>query len=114
MTPREAVETLRRFEAPAVLAQPELHQGTSRACCRSSRRPASLAWRSITRTTTRPQIEQLAATAKRHGLMPLGGSDYHALKGPGEREPGDIPLPDRIALDFIEKELSWLPTGTLS
>ena len=30
---------------------------------------------------------------KRLGILPLGGSDYHALDNPGEREPGDIPLP---------------------
>jgi hypothetical protein len=46
--------------------------------------------------------------------MPLGGSDYHALKGPGEREPGDIPLPASVAKDFLEKELSWVPTSALN
>jgi hypothetical protein len=46
--------------------------------------------------------------------MPLGGSDYHALNNPGEKEPGDIPLPDRVAKDFLEKELPWVPTGALS
>jgi hypothetical protein len=31
--------------------------------------------------------------ADRFGLLPLGGSDYHGLGGPKQREPGDIPLP---------------------
>jgi hypothetical protein len=36
------------------------------------------------------------------GLIPLGGSDYHALGGPQEREPGDIPLP----MEAVERLLS--------
>jgi hypothetical protein len=39
------------------------------------------------------EIETFRALASRFGLIPLGGSDYHALGGPQEREPGDIPLP---------------------
>jgi predicted metal-dependent phosphoesterase TrpH len=27
------------------------------------------------------------------GLLPLGGSDYHGMGGPQQREPGNIPLP---------------------
>ena len=59
-------------------------------------------------------MEQLATIAKKYDLMPLGGSDYHALKGPGEREPGDIPLPSRVAKDCVERELPWVPTGALT
>lgn len=40
------------------------------------------------------EIERLRAVADRFALIPLGGSDYHGLGGPQEREPGDIPLPD--------------------
>jgi predicted metal-dependent phosphoesterase TrpH len=40
------------------------------------------------------QVEHLRALAERAGLIPLGGSDYHGLGGPQQREPGDIPLPD--------------------
>ena len=59
-------------------------------------------------------VGNLAAMAQRLGILPLGGSDYHALNNPGEREPGDIPLPDRVARDFLEKELPWVPTSALS
>jgi len=31
--------------------------------------------------------------ADRFGLLPLGGSDFHGLGNPNQREPGDIPLP---------------------
>ncbi|HET9476704.1 MAG TPA: PHP domain-containing protein [Dehalococcoidia bacterium] len=37
-------------------------------------------------------VESLRQLADRLGLIPLGGSDYHGLGGPRQREPGDIPL----------------------
>lgn len=40
------------------------------------------------------EIERLRAVADRFALIPLGGSDYHGLGGPQQREPGDIPLPN--------------------
>ena len=40
------------------------------------------------------KVEELLSIARRLRLLPTGGSDYHALGNPGEREPGDIPLPD--------------------
>ncbi len=39
-------------------------------------------------------LTRLAAAADRHGLLKLGGSDFHGIGGPRERLPGDIPLPD--------------------
>ena len=113
MTPREAVETLRGFGAPAVLAHPSYIKDLEGVL--PELKAAGLVGMEVYyKDYDAEQIAHLAATAQRHGLLPLGGSDYHALKGPGEREPGDIPLPDRVAQDFIEKELSWIPTGTLS
>jgi len=40
------------------------------------------------------EVERLRAVADRFALIPLGGSDYHGMGGPQQREPGDIPLPD--------------------
>lgn len=40
------------------------------------------------------EIATFGQMAKRFDLLPLGGSDYHALGRPEEKEPGDIPLPD--------------------
>ncbi|GAF77251.1 unnamed protein product [marine sediment metagenome] len=40
------------------------------------------------------EVERLHAVADRFALIPLGGSDYHGMGGPQQREPGDIPLPD--------------------
>ncbi len=39
------------------------------------------------------EIEAFRTLASRFELLPLGGSDYHGLGGPQQREPGDIPLP---------------------
>jgi len=39
------------------------------------------------------EIEVFRSLATRFELIPLGGSDYHGLGGPQQREPGDIPLP---------------------
>ena len=43
---------------------------------------------------TPQEIEHLLAVAHQFELLPLGGSDYHGLGGPQQREPGDIPLPE--------------------
>jgi hypothetical protein len=48
------------------------------------------------------EIEVLLALASNFGLIPLGGSDYHGLGGPQQREPGNIPLP----LEPVEQFLS--------
>jgi predicted metal-dependent phosphoesterase TrpH len=39
------------------------------------------------------EIETFRLLADRFGMLSLGGSDYHGLGGPQQREPGDIPLP---------------------
>ncbi|MHB8575818.1 MAG: PHP domain-containing protein [Dehalococcoidia bacterium] len=40
------------------------------------------------------RVSGLLATARSLGLLPTGGSDFHGLGNPGEREPGLIPMPD--------------------
>ena len=43
------------------------------------------------------KIQELADVAMRHGLLPCGGSDYHALGTPGEFLPGTMGPPLEIA-----------------
>jgi hypothetical protein len=38
-------------------------------------------------------VKRLRKLADQFGLIPLGGSDYHGLGNPRQREPGMIPLP---------------------
>ena len=43
------------------------------------------------------RIQELADVATRHGLLPCGGSDYHALGNPGEPLPGTMGPPLEVA-----------------
>jgi predicted metal-dependent phosphoesterase TrpH len=49
-----------------------------------------------------PLVESLRQLAERLGLFALGGSDFHGLGNPDEREPGDIPLPDAVVHAFLQ------------
>ena len=113
MTPLEAVQTLRRYGAPAVMAHPSFTRNAETVLPELVK--AGLAGMEVYyKNYDEETVANLAAMAQRLGILPLGGSDYHALNNPGEREPGDIPLPDRVARDFLEKELPWVPTAALS
>ena len=46
-------------------------------------------------------VDSLHALAKSNDLFPLGGSDYHGIERDGERQPGEIPLPDAVVHDFL-------------
>jgi hypothetical protein len=48
------------------------------------------------------EIETLGTLATKFELIPMGGSDYHGLGGPQQREPGYIPLP----MEPVERFLS--------
>jgi 3',5'-nucleoside bisphosphate phosphatase len=57
-------------------------------------------------------VERLRLAAERHGLLPLGGSDYHGIFGVDEPLPGDIPLLDSSIERFLEMA-SQLPNREL-
>ena len=112
MTPGEAVETLQRFGAPAVLAHPSYIKNLGPVL--TELKAAGLAGMEVYYRDYAPDlVERLARVAKENGLLPLGGSDYHALDNPGEREPGDIPLPSEVAKRFLEAKLPWVSTAGL-
>ncbi len=113
MTPEEAVATLRRFGAPAVLAHPSYIKDLEGVL--PALKAAGLVGMEVYyRDYDEAMIEKLAATAAKYELLPLGGSDYHALDNPGEREPGNILLPDQVAKAFLRKELAWVPRQALA
>jgi predicted metal-dependent phosphoesterase TrpH len=112
MTPVEAVETLHRYGAPAVMAHPSFTKSADVVLPELVQHGLN-GMEVYYKNYDAELVARLAAKAKELGILPLGGSDYHALNNPGEREPGDIPLPDRIAKDFLEKELPWVSTGAL-
>jgi len=113
MDPTEAVKTLLKFGAPPVLAHPS-YVKTLGDLLPKLRAAGLVGMEVYYRDYDEAMQENLARIARDNGLMPLGGSDYHALDNPGEREPGDIPLPSRIAKDFLEKELPWVNTNGLT
>jgi predicted metal-dependent phosphoesterase TrpH len=113
MTPLQAIETLHKYGAPAVFAHPSFTKSFDDVV--GEMVEAGLEGMEVYYKDYSPElVQELAQKAAKHGLLPLGGSDYHALNNPGEREPGDIPLPDAVAKAFLEKELPWVPTGALS
>lgn len=113
MEPAVAVATLKRFGAPPVLAHPSYVKDVEALLPELIE--AGLTGMEVYYRDYDEELQhKLAEIAKRFGIMPLGGSDYHGLGNPGEREPGDIPLPSRVAKDFLEKELPWVPTGALT
>ena len=120
MTPQEAIQTLRRFGAAPILAHPSYIKGSNQpiesieGLLREFKAAGLMGMEVYYKDYSEEMVARLAALAKKLELMPLGGSDYHALKGPGEREPGDIPLPASVAKDFLEKELSWVQTSALN
>ncbi|HXH21944.1 MAG TPA: PHP domain-containing protein [Dehalococcoidia bacterium] len=112
MTPVEAVRTLRRFGAAPVLAHPTF-VNDAEAVLRELV-PEGLAGMEVFyKAYDAATVARLLELARRHGVRPLGGSDYHALDRPDEREPGmvDNPLPDWAIREFVEKELPWLKTA---
>jgi predicted metal-dependent phosphoesterase TrpH len=113
MTPAEAVDAIRRFGGVPVLAHPTYVRGLEDVLC--DLEAHGLVGMEVYYKHYNPEtICQLAAIAHRHHLLPLGGSDYHALDRATEREPGNIPLPDEVIREFLEKELTWVSTAVLS
>ena len=49
-------------------------------------------------------INNIKLIAKKNGLFTSGGSDYHGIHGNMEKEPGDIPLPNEIVKELIQKQ----------
>jgi predicted metal-dependent phosphoesterase TrpH len=113
MTPRQAVQTLNHYGSPAVLAHPRYCKDLDRVLAEVVEAGA-VAMEVFYKDSDEELIARMAATAERYGLLPLGGSDYHALPRPDEREPGNIPLPNAVARAFLEKELPWVPTRALT
>ena len=92
LTPRQVVELLLSVGGLSTLAHPrDLDQLDGLL---ASLKEAGLCGMEVHyQDYSPPVIEKLRAKAQQFGLLPLGGSDYHGLGGPQQREPGDIPLP---------------------
>lgn len=92
LAPTEVVEMIVAAKGLATLAHPRELDGLDELL--SQLKSAGLIGMEVYYQDYSPEeVERLRAVADRFALIPLGGSDYHALGGPQQREPGDIPLP---------------------
>jgi predicted metal-dependent phosphoesterase TrpH len=100
LSPVEVVEILNAVHGLATLAHPRELQDLEGLL--SQLKAAGLVGMEVYYQDYPPeQVEQLRAVAERFGLVPMGGSDYHGLGGPQQREPGDIPFPDEALERFL-------------
>jgi len=93
LTPAEAVQLITGAGGLAVVAHPHYTPDAEKILAELATQ--GLGGMEVYYKDLQPEkVAELLAIARRLGLLPTGGSDYHALGNPGEREPGDIPLPD--------------------
>jgi predicted metal-dependent phosphoesterase TrpH len=104
LEPEDVVGLITRVGGLCTLAHPrELNEAGSLDDLLRRLKDAGLTAMEVYYQDYRPdEIATFGQLAKRFDLLPLGGSDYHALGRPEEKEPGDIPLPD----DAIEAYLA--------
>jgi hypothetical protein len=92
MTPEEGVQMLARVGGVAVLAHPaQLVDLDSKV---AQLKAVGLMGMEVHYAMYPPEtIQRLADVARRHGLIPCGGSDYHGLGNTGEPLPGTMGPP---------------------
>ena len=95
LEPEEVVATIRGVGGLATLAHPrELHAAGSLDPLLERLRGAGLTgMETYYQDYDEGEVEMFRQICGRNGLLPLGGSDFHGMGGPKQREPGDIPLP---------------------
>ena len=87
MTPAEAVEYILGVGGVPVLAHPHVVDNVESLLPELAE--AGLAGLEVYyKEYTRAEVEAFGAMAARYGLLPCGGSDYHAFSTPGEEKPG--------------------------
>jgi predicted metal-dependent phosphoesterase TrpH len=96
LTPAEAVRMITGVGGLPVLAHPREVDDVESLL--PELKAAGLVGMEVYYETYSPSdVEALAALAAREGLIPCGGSDYHALGTPGEAQPGTVGPPLEIA-----------------
>ncbi|MCH7810027.1 MAG: PHP domain-containing protein [Chloroflexi bacterium] len=95
LEPEEVVATILGVGGLATLAHPrELHAAGSLDVLLERLRAAGLTgMETYYQDYDAGEVEMFRQICERNELLPLGGSDFHGLGGPKQREPGDIPLP---------------------
>ena len=114
MTPAEAVRFIVQRGGLACIAHPrELGPNVDLDALLAELKAAGMQAMEVFYKDYPPEtVEGLRQAAERHGLLPLGGSDYHGIFGPTEPLPGNIPLPDS-AVERLLEAASKLPNREL-
>jgi predicted metal-dependent phosphoesterase TrpH len=100
MTPQQAIELIRTAGGLAFFAHPGYTKDMETFL--PSLKDAGLTGMEVYyRSYDKETVEWLRQAAERHDLLPLGGSDFHGLGNEGDREIGDIPLPEEPIRRFL-------------
>jgi hypothetical protein len=100
MTPTEAVQLITSVNGLPVLAHPAQLQDLDRFL--EELKGAGLIGLEVYyQDYSSEDIDRLLAVARRHDLLPLGGSDFHGIGATLERDLGDIPLPFEPVEQFV-------------
>jgi predicted metal-dependent phosphoesterase TrpH len=100
MTPEQAIALIRAAGGLAFFAHPAYTQDMESFL--PSLKAAGLTGMEVYyRSYPAETVEELRRAAERYDLLPLGGSDYHGLGNEGDREIGDIPLPEEPIRRFL-------------
>lgn len=93
LTPAEAVSFINAAGGIAAVAHPH-YTPNAEAILAELKQQGLTGMEVYYRDLDANHVANLLAIARNLDLLPTGGSDFHGLGNPGEREPGDIPLPD--------------------
>lgn len=95
LEPEEVVRMILAIDGIATLAHPrELYAAGSLEALLERLRASGLSgMETYYQDYTQDEVETFRLLCERFDLIPMGGSDYHGLGNPQQRDPGDIPLP---------------------
>lgn len=96
LAPPDAVEMIRRAGGIAVFAHPTFTENYEQMA-HTLRDAGLFGLEAYYKAYTPRVIARLLALAHDLGLFATGGSDFHGIDRPDERNPGEIPLPEAVA-----------------
>lgn len=101
LTPPEVVELIARVKGLPVLAHPGTMPDGLEGLLEKLKVAGLVGMEVYYSDYTPDTVNHLAAMAKRHGLLPCGGSDYHAMDAAAETPPGGSHVPMAAAEALI-------------
>jgi predicted metal-dependent phosphoesterase TrpH len=102
MTPVEAVETIVKMGGIPCIAHPRDLEGLDEML--AELKAAGMVGMEVYYKDYKPEeVEHLRQLAQKHGLLALGGSDFHGLHGPDEPNPGGqhTPVPEESIQELL-------------